>query len=238
MSLLNLKHDLRTYLSVRTWSLPLFGLRPSSRELVILKDTEIVIEGYPRCANTFTVVAFCQSQARKVKVAHHLHASAQILLAQRLGLPAILLIRDPVDAIVSLIIRHPDLDVDRCLRDYLVFYGSLEHMSSYPVVAEIDDVTNNLGGVIREVNRKFSTTFNEFDNAQESVDAVFAEIESIRRKANRSLSQIATPNAEKNSKKSNVRAEVMRNIDPAKLNKATEIYRHFMSKKTIFDLPD
>lgn len=233
MTIRNLMHDLRTYLSARAWTLPLFGLSPSNRELLVGADTEIVIEGYPRCANTFSVVAFRQAQGREVRVAHHLHAAAQILVAHKRRIPAILLIRDPVDAIVSLKIRHPELDDARCLRDYLSFYGALKDIAEYPVIADFADVTKHLDDVIREVNRRFDTRFAEFANSPEAVRAVFAEIDAIRRAARRSLSQIATPNAEKDGRKAQVRDEVIRKLDPAALQRATELYRRFMSLKTV-----
>lgn len=231
MTIHNLMHDLRTYLSARTWSLPLFGLRPTNRELLVGADTDIVIEGYPRCANTFTVVAFRQAQDREVRVAHHLHAAAQILVAHKRRIPAILLIRDPVDAIVSLKIRHPELDAARCLRDYLIFYGALKDIAEYPVIADFAEITGHFDGVIREVNRRFATRFSEFDNSPEAVQAVFAEIDAIRRAARRSLSQIATPNAEKDGRKAQARDEVICKLDPSKLERATELYRRFMSLK-------
>ncbi len=42
-------------------------LRPSRRYLLVTKDTEIVIEGYPRSANTFAVAAFLVAQGLPVK---------------------------------------------------------------------------------------------------------------------------------------------------------------------------
>lgn len=231
MTIRNLMHDLRTYLSGRAWTLPLFGLRPTNKELLVGADTEIVIEGYPRCANTFTVVAFRQAQGREVRIAHHLHAAAQILVAHQRRIPAILLIRDPVDAIVSLKIRHPDLDDARCLRDYLRFYGALKDIAEYPVIADFAEVTGHFNDLIREVNRRFGTRFAEFDNSPEAVQAVFAEIDAIRRAARRSLSQIATPHAEKDGRKEQVRDEVICKLDPSELERATKLYRRFISMK-------
>jgi len=62
-------------------------LRPSRRHLLVKKDTEIVIEGYPRSANTFAVAAFLLAQGRAVKIAHHLHVPAQVIQAVRWGIP-------------------------------------------------------------------------------------------------------------------------------------------------------
>lgn len=234
MNVRDLKHDLRTFLSVRAWGLPLFGLRPTNRSLLVGRRTEIVIEGYPRCANTFTVVAFRQAQSRDVRVAHHLHASAQILRAAKWGVPAILLIRDPIEAVVSLMIRHPELSIQRCMRDYLAFYGSLIGIANYPVIADFKDVTENLGSVIRSVNTRFETDFCEFQDGPESVNAVFAEIDAIRRAARRSLAQIATPNSEKDAAKCSVRELVQERVLASDLDSANQLYQNFSRAKDPF----
>ena len=55
---------------------------------VVGPDTELVIEGFPRTANTFAVFAFQTAQARPVRVAHHLHAPIQVTVAARRPPPA------------------------------------------------------------------------------------------------------------------------------------------------------
>lgn len=98
-------------------------LRPRRRHLVVARDTEIVIEGYPRSANTFAVAAFMLAQERPVKMAHHLHAPAQVIRAVKWGIPTLLLIRQPEDAVLSLLIREPGISAERALRDYIRFYN-------------------------------------------------------------------------------------------------------------------
>lgn len=91
--------------------------------MAVSQDTEIVIEGFPRSANTFAVVASTQAQgARPIRIAHHLHAEAQVLAGVERKLPVIVLIRQPEDAIRSLKIAFPDQDENRMLRLYLRFY--------------------------------------------------------------------------------------------------------------------
>src|SRR4051794_35640317 len=62
------------------------------------RTTDIVIEGFPRSGNTFAVVAFRLAQSRAMQVAHHLHIPAQLLWADRVGMPSMVLVRNPVDA--------------------------------------------------------------------------------------------------------------------------------------------
>src|SRR5689334_19049404 len=98
-------------LSVNPWIfLPLSKVRPSLRGYddpprAVSRGTEIVIEGFPRSANTFAVVAFRLAQQREIEIAHHLHAAAQIKHAINLKVPVIVLIREPSDAILSVAVK-------------------------------------------------------------------------------------------------------------------------------------
>jgi hypothetical protein len=58
----------------------------------VSRTTQLVIEGYPRLGNTFAVVAFLQAQKEDVRIAHHLHAPAQVIRAARWRIPTIVLI--------------------------------------------------------------------------------------------------------------------------------------------------
>jgi pimeloyl-ACP methyl ester carboxylesterase len=57
----------------------------------ISPETDVVIEGFPRTGNTFAVTAFVMAQPGFVSVAHHVHVPAQVISAERLGVPALLL---------------------------------------------------------------------------------------------------------------------------------------------------
>jgi len=94
-------------------------------ELAVVPSTELVIEGFPLSANTFAVVAFELSQKKKVKTAHHLHNPGQVCEAARLGIPAVVLIRRPLDAIASFLVRDPSYDVASAIQKYCRFYEPL-----------------------------------------------------------------------------------------------------------------
>lgn len=147
--------------------------------LLLGSETEIVIEGYPRSSNTFAVVAFLRAQDRDVKVAHHLHIEAQILAGVARGLPVIVLIREPVGAIKSLMIRHPEVTPEWAAKRYVEFYSVVERVKASVVVADFETVIGDFGSVIVEVNKKFGTEFRPFVHTDENIAAVFDEIEEI-----------------------------------------------------------
>src|SRR5262245_32533170 len=71
------------------------GARNPSRSEPVFRDTEAIIEGFPRSANTFAATAFQLAQTKPVRVAHHLHVPSQIIAGARWGIPTIVLVRDP-----------------------------------------------------------------------------------------------------------------------------------------------
>jgi hypothetical protein len=148
---------------------------------VISDDTEIVIEGFPRSANSFAVAAFRMAQEREINIAHHTHAPAQILIAARRNIPALVLIRDPADACVGLAAMNPKVSLIAALRGYVRFYEPLIPLRSSVVVATFQEATTDLGEVISRINVRYGTHFVPFDHTPANVEACFAEMETFWR---------------------------------------------------------
>jgi hypothetical protein len=140
-------------------------------------ETEIVIEGFPRSANSFAVTAFARAQDRKAEIAHHVHAPAQVIAAARKGKPALVLIRDPEDAVLEYVIKKPAITIGQALRGYARFYAPLLRYRSRFVTGSFEEVTTNFGAVIRRVNERFGTTFLEFDHTEEHARASLDELD-------------------------------------------------------------
>ena len=148
---------------------------------VVHDGTRIVIEGYPRCGNTFATVAFQLAQGVPVEAAHHLHAEAQIVAAAESGIPAVLLIRDPEDAVVSNA-RSFGYPLRTALRDYVVFYRRVLPYRDRVVVADFEDVTRDFGAVVDAVNARFGTAFARFDHTDAEVQRCFDVIDEFYRR--------------------------------------------------------
>ena len=140
-------------------------------------DTEIVIEGFPRSANSFAVAAFARAQGRKPNIAHHVHAPAQVVAAARAGVPTIVLIRNPEDAALEYVIKKPAITIGQALRGYARFYQPLLRIRSGFVVGVFDEVTKDFGAVIRRLNERFGTAFREFEHTQQNARATLDEID-------------------------------------------------------------
>lgn len=149
----------------------------------VTAETEICIEGFQRSGNTFAVIAFQSAQPRVVSIAHHVHAPASVLAATRLGTPALVLVRPPEDTVLSCVIRWPHLTIGQALRSYGRFYRPLVACRDRFVVARFQDVIEDFGKVIREVNGRFGTAFEEFMCTKGNVSQVMEELDRWDRNA-------------------------------------------------------
>lgn len=83
------------------WGYPTL-LRVSGRRksYAASRRVDLLIDGCPRSANTFATVQVVLLNPG-ISVAHHAHAVSQFTAAERLDLPALLLVRDPIEAVAS-----------------------------------------------------------------------------------------------------------------------------------------
>ena len=151
--------------------------RPQRGQERVGPGTELVIDGFPRSGNTFALVAFEVAQPAPVRVAHHTHASAQVVAAARSGLPVILTVRRPIDAVVSHCQYYAEVSMTTALLTYLVFYRRCLPFRDRVVAATFDEITSDMGGVIDRTNARFATAFARFDHTEENVARCFELIE-------------------------------------------------------------
>lgn len=136
----------------------------NDRTRLVRRDTGLVIEGFPRSANSFSVFAFLNSGAGDMRLAHHVHSPSQIILAARHGIPAVLLVRAPEDAVragLAKIATHRAADL---LRAYTLYYETLLPLRKHYVIAPFETVTTDMGRIVGAVNRRFGTEFAPIDS--------------------------------------------------------------------------
>lgn len=170
------RHALRRWISMHpTMYLPM--ARWKNEHSVLEADTELVLDGAERSANTFAAIAFQLAQNEHVRLAHHMHAAAPLIAAARRGVPTLITVREPEPTILSALMRQPDVTARQWLKTYVAFYERILPFRSRFVIATFDEVTSDFGSVTRRVNERFATRFREFDHTDENVAAVFALIE-------------------------------------------------------------
>lgn len=166
--------ELRTLAGTRPWLTDALVRGSGNR---ISGETEVVIEGFPRTGNTFAVIAFTRAQPRAVSVAHHVHLPSMPIRAAREGIPCLVLIREPEETVLSLVVRLPEISVRQALRSYLRFYEPLLPLRRRFVVATFQQVITDLGAVIDRLNRRYGTGFARFDHTPQNVERVFEEVD-------------------------------------------------------------
>jgi hypothetical protein len=195
--------------------------------------TEIVIEGYPRSGNTYAVVSFRLAQGREIKMAHHLHAAAQIKRAARLDVPAIVLIRKPSEAVLSLLVRDPHASIRWALRSYIRFYSAVVPYLEKTVVAPFATVTSDLASIIRVVNTRYGTAFKEFAPTEDALNSVRQRLEWMAQRDSMMTGWdyqrgVALPSEQRQRAKDAQRAEYLAERNRPLRIKAESLYEHVM----------
>ena len=228
-----MRHLLRSWIDTHpTVYLTLCRIKPETRQITVSKDKEIVIEGFPRSANTFAVAAFTFAQGRPVKIARHLHAPAQVTEAVRRGIPCIVLIRNPRDAVLSLLVRAPHISAEQALKDYIRFYRTVAPYRDKFVVGRFEEVTTGFGKVIRRVNARFSINFKPFEHTEQNLQKVFQIVEEMD-KQDTGLNEVkeetvARPSAYRKKLKKKMEAKLETPKARRLLSEAEEVYRMFV----------
>lgn len=155
------------------------------KSVIVNRNSDVVIEGYPRCANSFAQQAFRYAQRPKEPIiATHMHSPSHIIAGFKENIPIILMIRNPKDCILSyrsFMIKHHNkneqtyiqLDLDYLVKYYISFYEKLLPYKDKIVISDFNDTINNFDRVIRKLNERNNTSFKEFDNSSESKEYIF-----------------------------------------------------------------
>ena len=152
-------YGLMTLLGARPVALA--GARLVGHGVVAGPGTELVVEGFPRSGNSLAVAAIAAAQPRPLRIAHHTHAPANVLRALRLGLPTLVVVRDPDEAAVELVLAKPFLSLGHALRGYAHFHEPLLGRRDGFVVATFEEVHEDLAAVVRRINARFGTALAE-----------------------------------------------------------------------------
>ena len=206
-----LAYELKTIVARHpSLALPIQRLR--GRGEVLREDTEIVIESFPRCASSFAVAAFRLAQEpHPSRIAHHTHTPAQVIAGVRRGVPTLVLIRTPEDAVLSHVIHTSSLTPRASLRGYVGFHEPLLRHRDGFVVGTFEEVVGGFGSVIERVNERFGTAFLPFEHLPEHIARIDREIVEDYRSRARSQGEmdrmVPLPSVRRGEMKERLRAE-------------------------------
>ena len=159
--------------------------RSDFSERIVSPVSRICIEGFYRSANSFAVRCFRAANdvaGCSPRIATHVHSSAHVRAALKLGIPTLVLIRSPKATIVSTkawmiqLNKMPnarDYPLELLLRSYTQFYRDLLPLRERFVTATFDEVTEDFGEIIEHVNDRFKARFKRFNHSDSNVQQIF-----------------------------------------------------------------
>ena len=204
---------------------PIYNLVPENNRLGVKKDTKLVIEGFPRSANSFAVLAFQYVQPTKLKIAHHMHVPAQVIRAVGWKIPTIVLIRNPRDAVVSFVIRDPRMSIAQALKCYISFYERIYPYKSDYVLAPFEEIINDYLATIKRVNMKFGTNFQALTPTGKDLENIFRKADNLERGVE---SKVSRPSSTRNAAKKELMSQIKSEQYSQLLTTAETIYRKYV----------
>jgi hypothetical protein len=141
------------------------------------RDTDVVIEGYPKSANGFVSHAFQMAQPQPIEIAHTTHASGQVIAGCRRGVPALVLIRPPAAAVSRIALVRPQISLELLLKGWIRFYRPLMPWRGRFAVGPFAAVTTDLGAVMTAMNERLGTRFTPFEHTPENQREAFRALE-------------------------------------------------------------
>jgi hypothetical protein len=207
-------------------------VRPGKRATLARPDTAIVIEGFLRSGNTFSVAAFQLANGPELHVGRHLHGAPHVLRAVRLGLPTVVLVREPRDAVLSYLVRRATLTPYDALLEYIDFYRTAWPVRDRFVVGPFDVVTRDFGSIIEQVNERFGTSFRRYDPTPENEARAFEIVEEMNRLESGGQvleTHVGRPSAERVRRKEELRSLLERPRTVRKLCEAEALYEQYVA---------
>lgn len=140
-------------------ALAALGFPGNIGERLATRGTDVCIDGFPRSANTYTVLAFRQWNPG-LRVAHHMHGAFQVRRAVRLGVPCCVLVREPLDAVASTVLMDRErVSDDACFESYVRFHRALAPLLDGVVVCDFEELVVDPAVAVRRLNERFDTAF-------------------------------------------------------------------------------
>ena len=189
--------------------------------------TDLVVEGFFRSGNTYAVRALEVANGDRLHMAHHSHAAATVKRAAARGVPTIVLIRRPRDAVLSDVLKFRQRTLAESLRAYRCFYEALLPYRGTFVTASFEEITTNLNGVIARVNDRWDARIAPFP------DDANARAELAKRMGEpdggRSPRRADLPLATKERAKARLAGDLHQPRTRALLHRAERTYRRFLA---------
>lgn len=190
------------------------------------KNTQLTIDGFPRSANTYSFVAFSILN-NNINVAHHSHANSQIIFSVKEGIPTLLLIRNPIDAVISYYIYlDKEISLRILLKSWYDFYKPLVALKEKMVIGNFNDCINDFGKIINNINSFYGTEFSNKDFSQRLNEDIFNVISLSHKRRLKGIkkNRISIPNNDRDKLKNSLKIKIINDLND-ELLKCQNVYK-------------
>jgi hypothetical protein len=158
----------------------LLKVNHNKTHLIASRETSLVVDGYPRSGNSFFVRLIIhqleENDLSNLSLSHHTHRVENIKLAHHYGVPAVVLIRDPYDAIASFFIFQKFcLPIIECIKKYLHFYNFVLSFNANILIVNFDTVISNPNLVLEHIQKNFDIKIPMVKNLEAATKAIEAK---------------------------------------------------------------
>lgn len=204
------------------------GLRPA---------TELVVDAYPRCANSFFARRIIHAQQGTMQIAHHTHAAGILVTAVRRGIPTVTILREPRNAIVSFAVYlssvcgHAPTATWLAIKEYIAFHEVLIPIVNELAILSFEDVTHKFFDCIDAINQGFGLGLRSGEKQagfEEEADSIILAAHRFYEGASSSQGYVArkpVPDQTKKVLQARFHAEIERDRYAGLLGRAESLYQ-------------
>ncbi|WP_062304502.1 hypothetical protein [Demequina subtropica] len=175
-------------------------LRRHTRGLT-MRDTALVVEGFPRSGNSF-FVRYLRTCDPEVRLGHHLHVVGQYARAARWDVPAVLVVRRPLDAVLSLLVADPRMDADLAVEWWRFYHQRMLPYLDRVMVLPFEQFTQDPEGAAHAIEARYGLDLHAEpydEELQERIRARLLETPGYQRKGMAGL--VPVPTEEKKARR-------------------------------------
>lgn len=134
--------------------------------ICVAKDTTLCVEGFQRSGNGYCE-AILKYKNKDLEITHHAHAFANIKRSVQWNVPILVLVRNPIDCIASLITFDERLSDNIAIGNYIRYYRAVERYKDQILIIEFSQLTEAPDVIIEKVNQKYSMNLNKLNFSAE-----------------------------------------------------------------------
>jgi len=166
------------------------------------KESDLCVEAYPSSANSFLwrLLAYLNSD---LSIAHHSHSKANIKTALAYGIPVITVIRVPLDAISSKLLRFGG-KLEESVLEYIDFHRFVYENRDKLTVLSFEEVINDTSATLRKITDETGIAF-VYSDLEQAKNEVFSQLRESAARTWGSQDKVALPLPERESQKQQIK---------------------------------